>query len=76
MDRAESSGGRGPPAHRRQSLEVYHEVLRRLKDSGCPEALSPAFDDELWAHFKRLPAGCSIMTGKFDDGFICCLLDS
>ncbi|XP_038979762.1 serine/threonine-protein kinase STY46-like isoform X2 [Phoenix dactylifera] len=56
MDNAESSGGWGLPAHRRQPLEVYHEVLRRLKDSGCPEALSPAFDGELWAHFKRLPA--------------------
>ncbi|XP_073112922.1 serine/threonine-protein kinase STY46 isoform X1 [Elaeis guineensis] len=60
MDNAESSGGRGPPALHRQPLEVYHEVLRRLKDSGCPEALSPAFDDELWDHFKRLPAGYAL----------------
>lgn len=39
----------------RQKLEVYNEVLRRLKDSDNPEALLPGFDDELWSHFNRLP---------------------
>lgn len=39
----------------RQKLEVYNEVLRRLKDSNNPESLLPNFDDELWAHFNRLP---------------------
>ncbi|XP_020589783.1 serine/threonine-protein kinase STY8-like [Phalaenopsis equestris] len=39
--------------HRKR--EVYHEVLSRLKDLGCSEALSPSFEEELWAHFNRLP---------------------
>ncbi|CAA7391469.1 unnamed protein product [Spirodela intermedia] len=37
----------------RQKLDVYNEVLRRLKDS--EDAGLPGFDDELWAHFNRLP---------------------
>ncbi|KAL5984064.1 hypothetical protein ACLOJK_018166 [Asimina triloba] len=41
--------------HRRKLL-VYEEVLRRLRDSANEEALQPGFDDELWAHFHRLPA--------------------
>ncbi|XP_020084027.1 serine/threonine-protein kinase STY46-like isoform X2 [Ananas comosus] len=56
---AGSSGARegSPSRHRgrRRKVEVYNEVLRRLKSSGCPEALSPAFDGELLAHFDRLP---------------------
>ncbi|OVA08866.1 Protein kinase domain [Macleaya cordata] len=44
------------PRHQRQKLEVYNEVLRRLKDSDIEEANLPGFDDELWAHFNRLPA--------------------
>lgn len=40
----------------RQKLEVYNEVLRRLKDSNNPESLLPDFDDQLWSHFNRLPA--------------------
>ncbi|KAM7470956.1 hypothetical protein LguiA_009139 [Lonicera macranthoides] len=46
------------PANTRQQklkLEVYNEVLRRLKDSNNAEAKEPGFDDELWAHFNRLP---------------------
>ncbi|KAA8546141.1 hypothetical protein F0562_020965 [Nyssa sinensis] len=39
----------------RQKLEVYNEVLRRLKESNNQEAKEPSFDDELWAHFNRLP---------------------
>nr|POE65851.1 serine/threonine-protein kinase sty46 [Quercus suber] len=39
----------------RQKLEVYNEVLRRLKDSDNDEALQPGFDDQLWSHFNRLP---------------------
>lgn len=39
----------------RRKLEVYNEVLRRLKDSNNQEAQEPGFDDELWAHFTRLP---------------------
>lgn len=40
----------------RQKLEVYNEVLRRLRDSDIEEANRPGFDDELWAHFNRLPS--------------------
>ncbi|KAK8567935.1 hypothetical protein V6N13_105880 [Hibiscus sabdariffa] len=39
----------------RQKLEVYNEVLRRLRESDLEEANRPGFDDELWAHFNRLP---------------------
>ncbi|KAK3038896.1 hypothetical protein RJ639_028618, partial [Escallonia herrerae] len=40
---------------RRRKVEVYHDVLRRLKESNDEEASQPGFDDELWAHFSRLP---------------------
>ncbi|KAM7514026.1 hypothetical protein LguiA_003609 [Lonicera macranthoides] len=40
---------------RRQKVEVYEEVLRRLKESNDEEASQPGFDDELWSHFNRLP---------------------
>ncbi|KAL3843336.1 hypothetical protein ACJIZ3_000739 [Penstemon smallii] len=39
-----------------KKLEVYNEVLRRLKETQHPEAQEPAFDDQLWAHFNRLPS--------------------
>ncbi|KAL7156361.1 hypothetical protein ABFS83_02G004200 [Erythranthe nasuta] len=39
-----------------KKVEVYNEVLRRLKESDHPEAQEPGFDDQLWAHFNRLPA--------------------
>lgn len=44
------------PRHHRQKLEVYNEVLRRIQDSDCEDALVPGFDDQLWLHFNRLPA--------------------
>ncbi|KAL0454049.1 UNVERIFIED_CONTAM: Serine/threonine-protein kinase STY46 [Sesamum latifolium] len=40
----------------RKKLEVYNEVLRRLKEAHHPDAHDSAFDDQLWAHFNRLPA--------------------
>ncbi|XP_073308910.1 serine/threonine-protein kinase STY46-like [Primulina huaijiensis] len=40
----------------RKKVEVYNEVLRRLKEAHHPETHEPAFDDQLWAHFNRLPA--------------------
>ncbi|XP_043711169.1 serine/threonine-protein kinase STY46-like [Telopea speciosissima] len=43
------------PRQQRQKLEVYNEVLRRLKESNHEEANLPGFDDELWSHFSRLP---------------------
>ncbi|XP_019244333.1 PREDICTED: serine/threonine-protein kinase STY46-like [Nicotiana attenuata] len=42
-------------ARQSQKLAVYNEVLRRLKESNNAEAQQPGFDDELWAHFSRLP---------------------
>ncbi|KAI9124159.1 hypothetical protein K1719_005459 [Acacia pycnantha] len=39
----------------RQKLEVYNEVLRRLKESNNEEAMQPGFQHQLWAHFNRLP---------------------
>ncbi|KAI5668851.1 hypothetical protein M9H77_18704 [Catharanthus roseus] len=44
-----------PSRKRRQKVEVYHEVLRRLKESEVEEASRPGFEDELWNHFTRLP---------------------
>lgn len=63
MEDNESCGSRvvesppPPPNSReqRKKLEVYNEVLRRLKDSGNLEAREPGFADDLWSHFNRLP---------------------
>ncbi|GLJ40447.1 hypothetical protein SUGI_0833400 [Cryptomeria japonica] len=43
------------PRQQRHKVEVYNEVLRRLKDSSCDAVHSPGFEDELLAHFNRLP---------------------
>ncbi|KAK8945838.1 Serine/threonine-protein kinase HT1 [Platanthera guangdongensis] len=62
IDDAESCGSRAmlekPSQLQRdlRKLEVYNEILRRLKDAGSPEVLSPSFEEELWSHFNRLPA--------------------
>ncbi|KAF7088257.1 hypothetical protein CFC21_091383 [Triticum aestivum] len=48
------AGGRRTDKQGRR-LEVYNEVLARLRASGGAE-ISPAFQDALWAHFHRLPA--------------------
>lgn len=39
-----------------KKVEVYNEVLRRLKDSNHSEAQEADFDDQLWAHFNRFLA--------------------
>ncbi|XP_051132242.1 serine/threonine-protein kinase STY46-like [Andrographis paniculata] len=57
----ESCGSRvvesSAPRNRHETkLQVYNEVLRRLKEADHPEALEPDFDHQLWAHFNRLPA--------------------
>ncbi|KAJ8530310.1 hypothetical protein K7X08_037145 [Anisodus acutangulus] len=57
-DNKESCGSRVTSGrHQRKKLEVYNEVLRRLKEqsNNNHEALQPGFDDQLWAHFSRLP---------------------
>ncbi|KAJ4776941.1 ACT-like protein tyrosine kinase family protein [Rhynchospora pubera] len=56
----ESCNSRKQGQHSGHKLEVYHEVLRRLKESHVAESLSPSFEDELWAHFNRLPARYAI----------------
>ncbi|XP_009334459.2 LOW QUALITY PROTEIN: serine/threonine-protein kinase STY46 [Pyrus x bretschneideri] len=46
-----------PAPTRKQKLQVciYNEVLGRLQDSDVGEAKVPGFENELWAHFSRLP---------------------
>lgn len=61
MDDTESCGSRpvdtssSPPKQSLQNkrLEVFNEVLTRLQDHD--EAKLPAFEDQLWLHFNRLP---------------------
>ena len=53
--RAVDSSPRHNRKQRRMVVEVYEEVRRRLKSWNDEEAVSPGFDDELWAHFSRLP---------------------
>jgi hypothetical protein len=48
--------GRQHPQRMQQKLEVYNEILRRLKETNHEEANLPGFDDQLWTHFNRLPA--------------------
>ncbi|KAJ8539586.1 hypothetical protein K7X08_013838 [Anisodus acutangulus] len=40
---------------RREKVEVFQDVLRRLRESNDEEANQPGFEDELWAHFTKLP---------------------
>ncbi|XAR72670.1 Dual-specificity kinase [Bertholletia excelsa] len=62
MEDNESCGSRAGESslansvQQRRKLEVYNDVLRRLKELDNPEAGEPGFEDELWAHFNRLPA--------------------
>ncbi|CAL9160432.1 unnamed protein product [Musa hybrid cultivar] len=37
-------------------LDVFNEVLHRLREAALPEALLPSFEGKLWTHFHRLPA--------------------
>ncbi|GFP98238.1 serine/threonine-protein kinase ht1 [Phtheirospermum japonicum] len=40
---------------RRQKVEVFNEVLCRLRELDVEDANEPGFEDELWAHFSMLP---------------------
>lgn len=40
---------------RREKVEVFQEVIRRLRESNDEESNQPGFEDELWAHFTKLP---------------------
>ncbi|XP_043713574.1 serine/threonine-protein kinase STY46-like isoform X2 [Telopea speciosissima] len=53
--RAVESSSPAHPRQQKQKLEVYNEVLRRLKESNHEEANLPGFHDDLWSHFNRLP---------------------
>ncbi|XP_019072203.1 serine/threonine-protein kinase STY17 isoform X4 [Vitis vinifera] len=62
MEDADSCSSRAVdswPTHNRKQrqkvVEIYEEVRRRLKSWDNEEAMRPGFDDELWAHFSRLP---------------------
>ncbi|CAN8257763.1 unnamed protein product [Cochlearia groenlandica] len=63
-DESESCGSRAVvaspsqenPRQYRMKLDVYGEVLQRLQESNYEEANLPAFEDQLWKHFNRLPA--------------------
>lgn len=48
-----------------KKVEVYHEVLRRLKEVDHSEAQEMGFDDHLWAHFNRLPPRSYIFYAEF-----------
>ncbi|OWM70632.1 hypothetical protein CDL15_Pgr014305 [Punica granatum] len=39
----------------REKLDVYSSILWRLRELGVEEAWRPGFEDELLAHFRRLP---------------------
>lgn len=39
----------------KQKIEVYLKVLSRLRELNVPETMAPGFEDDLWAHFYRLP---------------------
>ncbi|KAK4258458.1 hypothetical protein QN277_004905 [Acacia crassicarpa] len=51
----ETSSSPAQNRQQRQKLQVYNEVLRRLKESNNEEAMQPGFQHQLWAHFNRLP---------------------
>ncbi|KAJ1277576.1 hypothetical protein BS78_04G014800 [Paspalum vaginatum] len=56
---AEAGAGGRRADKRGRRLEVYNEVLGRLRAGSvvtAPAEISPAFEDALWAHFHRLPA--------------------
>ncbi|KAF3446845.1 hypothetical protein FNV43_RR12025 [Rhamnella rubrinervis] len=39
----------------KQKVDIYNDVLSRLRDLNVAESWLPGFEDELWAHFCRLP---------------------
>ncbi|XP_072979791.1 serine/threonine-protein kinase STY46-like [Typha angustifolia] len=57
--RAAPDPAQGNPRRQQQQrhkLEVYNEMLRRLREAEVDDAFLPTFEDELWNHFNRLPA--------------------
>lgn len=39
----------------KQKVNIYNEVLRRLMALNVADSRIPGFEDDLWAHFHRLP---------------------
>lgn len=39
----------------RAKVDAYNEILWRLRELRVKEAMRPDFEDDLWAHFSRLP---------------------
>lgn len=77
MEDKESCGSRRvetPPSAKsraqQKKAEVYNEVLRRLKEGGLDEAQEMDFDDQLWAHFNRLPPRFHLYPSINGDAFI------
>ncbi|XP_047327193.1 serine/threonine-protein kinase STY46-like [Impatiens glandulifera] len=74
MGDTESCGSRASEAYAdssgnlkdRQKVEVYHYVLRKLRDSGNKEASRPGFEDDLWTHFSRLTPRYAVDVKKVD----------
>jgi hypothetical protein len=70
--------GRAPVGREQTRLGVYHDVLRRLRDAGAPEAVAPDFADKLWTHFHRFNYRCNRQASFSCFGFhhprLACLL--
>ncbi|GJS84495.1 serine/threonine-protein kinase STY46 [Tanacetum coccineum] len=49
------SSSSSPQRNQMKKLEVYNDVLNRLKDISNDEVNQPGFDQQLLAHFNRLP---------------------
>ncbi|KAJ0252473.1 Serine/threonine-protein kinase STY46 [Hirschfeldia incana] len=62
MEDKESCGSRvtmsqaGMDRRERMKLEVFEEVILRLRQSDISDTDLPGFVDDLWAHFNRLPS--------------------
>lgn len=69
---AETAASPTHPRQQRAKMEVYNEVLRRLRESDSPDAAAPGFDDELWLHFSRLPARFFVLP-RIEFSMFCCL---
>ncbi|KAF7829519.1 serine/threonine-protein kinase STY46-like isoform X3 [Senna tora] len=52
--RVQNSGSNICPKQRLK-LQVYNEVLSRLRELNVAEAALPGFEHQLWTHFYRLP---------------------
>ncbi|KAF3551079.1 hypothetical protein DY000_02009054 [Brassica cretica] len=49
----------------RMKMEVFDEVISRLRQSDTIDADLPGFVDDLWAHFNRLPARVRLIVFRY-----------